>query len=121
MVCFGQLGHFLENFSSFLLALFRIGLGCLTPAEKCRLGCPHMAGDLFTQRTCRAGKRLYGLVKNPHIVGVADVRLKGSRIDPNPPWLDRSSFQQLLDQMFIETADSILAKSLIELDQGGRI
>ena len=58
-----------------------------------------MAGDLFTQRTCRAGKRLYSLVKNPHIVGVADVRLKDSRIDPNPPRLDRSSSQQLLGQM----------------------
>jgi hypothetical protein len=92
----GKLGHFLEQFSSFLLALLGIGFRRLTPAEKRSLGGPHVAGNLFTQIARRAGQRLYRLVNNPHVVRVADVSLKSSGIDPNPSGLNRSALQQLL-------------------------
>jgi hypothetical protein len=57
-------------------------------------------------------------VNHSDIVGVADVSLKGSGVDPNPARLNRSALHQLLNQMLVEPADPIFAKSLIELDQG---
>ena len=113
----GQLGHSPKDFFSLLFALLGVGLGRLTPVRKSSFGCPHMIGDLFTQTSCRAGKRLNGLIDHTHIVGIADVSLQGGRIDPNPPWLYRTRPQQLLDQMLVTTCDPILAKSLIELNQ----
>ena len=80
-----------------------------------------MDDDLSTQRRCRAGNRLDGLVKDPHIVGVADMSLNSGRVDPNPPRLYRTGFEQLLDQMFIKISDPLFAKSLIELNQGRRV
>ena len=118
---FGKLGHFLEDFSSLGFALFGGSLGCLTPAEKGPLGGPHVADDLLTQTGACAGKRLDGLINNPHIVRVADVSLQCGGVDPNPARLDRPSLQQLLDQMLVETADPIFTKSLIELNQGRRV
>ncbi len=55
---FCKLGHFVKDFSSFLFALPGVCLSRLTPAEKGPLGCAHVAGDLTTQRSCRAGKTL---------------------------------------------------------------
>ena len=79
-----KLSHFLEDFSSFLFALFGIALGRLNPAIKRPLRCPRMAGGRLTQKACRSDKCLDRLVNHPHIVGVADVSLKGGRVDPNP-------------------------------------
>src|SRR5262245_29073053 len=118
---FGKLGHFLKYFSSLRFTFFGVGLGRLTPAEKGSLGCPYVAGDLSSQSGCRSGKRLDRLMNDSHIVRIADMSLKGSRVDPYPPRLDRSSLQQLLDQMFIQSAYPIFTKSLIELNQGRRI
>src|SRR5919109_180613 len=118
---FSKLSHFFEDFSSLLFAFLGISLGRLTPAKKRPLTGPHVAGDLLTQRASRAGKRVDRLVNHSDIVGVADVSLKGGRVDPNPARLDRSSLQQLLDQMLIEACDPIAAKSLIELDQCRRV
>src|SRR5207245_6245857 len=82
-------------------ALFGGSLGCLRPAEKGPLGGPHVADDLLTQTGACAGKRLDGLINNPHIVRVADVSLQCGGVDPNPARLDRPSLQQLLDQMLV--------------------
>jgi hypothetical protein len=112
-----KLGHFLEDFSSLPLTLFGLALGRLTPAEKSPFGGPHVAGDLLTQRASRTGKRFDRLVHHSNIVGVADVSLQGGGVDANPARLNRSTLDQLLDQMLVETADPILAKSLIELNQ----
>src|SRR4029077_11186764 len=110
--------HFLKKSSSLFFALLRVGLRCLTPAEEGPLGGPHVAGDLLTQRGCGAGKGLDGLVHHSHIVGVADVSLKGGGVDPNSSRLNRTALQQFLNKTFIEPSDSIFTKSLVELDQG---
>ena len=48
----------------------------------------------------------------PDIVGVADMSLQSGGVDPNPPRFNRTSLQQLLDQMLVEAGDPILAKSM---------
>ena len=111
----------LEDFSAFLFAFFRIGFGGLTPAENSSLARPYVIGDLLPQTGCRAGQRSYRLVNNTDIVGVANMSLKGGRVDPNPPRLNRTTLQQPLDQTLVETLDPIFAKSLIELNQSGGI
>src|ERR1041384_6657245 len=116
-----QLGHTLEDFSSFLFAFFRVRLGRLAPIENRSLARPYVVGDLFPQRGCRAGNRLYRLVNKTNIIGVADMSLKGGRVDPNPPRLNRTTLQQPLDQTLVEAIDPIFTKSLIKLNQSGGI
>lgn len=60
-------------------------------------------------------------MNDPDIVRVADVSLYSGGVDPNPPRLNRTAPQQLLDQVLIESADPIFAESLIELNQSGGV
>ena len=114
---FGQSGDFLKDFFSLSFTLLGVGFGRLAPTEKSPLGGAHVAGDLFTQKARRASNCFYRLVNDPDIVGIADVSLKRGGIDPNPPRLNRSALQHLLDQLLVKPGDPILAKALIELDQ----